>query len=365
MDDTEVTDQAQDAPEVEVSEIEKLRSDAELMAHIRGDSFLEDGVKEDAPEPTAVKEDEPADSTSDDAAVVDEPAETAEVEAEEVAGEPAKSWFDERDEQYATGYGFTAYDLAQFGSRDEFVRTLRYIDRASAQKPAEVPPAKADEPAKTAEPGEFNADGTVNKDWCVEQGYDDFQLRALEREAARNKEINELRQRSEFVQQQYMEQQQAAYNVAFHNAVESLDRPDLYGKTVDAAGRPVRIPDEKAQRRLALNQEIEVLAESYARRQQPVPPLDVLVKKAELIAFGDEIAARSAAEAKDKAAADRRQATGKALKLSTRRRPVGSVAGTTGRSIPAVADLDSPEAVLAKPAMQRFLDERGYTGSNY
>jgi hypothetical protein len=357
MDETEVADQAQDAPEVEVSLIEKLKNDAGLMAHIRG---------EEAPEVDPVAEETPADDAADDTvedAEGDEPEgeqaeEESEVEAEAEPAEP-EAWYDARDEQYAATYGMSAYDLSQFGTRDEFLKTLRYIDRQVSRAPVkESEPPK--EPAAKQVPGPFNADGSVNKEWCDEQGLDEFQVASLERESAREKKLAELAQQNEWVQQQYIQQQQQAYETALHDAIDKLARPELYGATV-VNGTPKRIAEAELSRRRAISSTIAALAERYEQRNEPVPPLDILVRKAEAIEFGDQVEQIVAKRAK----AEQKQRTEKVLKQSTRRRPVASSAGATGKSKAAFADPESDEAILAGSSFKQFFDERGYSNSNY
>jgi hypothetical protein len=357
MDETEVADQAQDAPEVEVSLIEKLKNDAGLMAHIRG---------EEAPEVDPVAEETPAGDAADDTvedAEGDEPEgeqaeEESEVDAEAEPAEP-EAWYDARDEQYAATYGMSAYDLSQFGTRDEFLKTLRYIDRQVSRAPVkESEPPK--EPAAKQVPGPFNADGSVNKEWCDEQGLGEFQVASLERESARNQELATIRQQHEWVQQQWVQQQQQQFYREFDECCDKLGRPEMYGTRL-INGQVVNITPEQKARRERISNTISAIALVHEQRGEPYPPLDVLVRKAEAIEFGEQVEQLVAKRAK----AEQKQRSAAVLKQSTRRRPVGTSTGATGKSKAAFADPESAEAILAGSSFKQFFDERGYSNSNY
>lgn len=353
---TDATDSAPDEPQ-EDADTGRTHSNDSLLAYIKGDQAkpVEDETTSDAEqaaETTPPTSDETAAAEVDVDTDVDGDPVVEDAPAEHAADEPAAPWYGAADLDFAKDYGLTAYDLATFADRDELFKTARFLDRYKANQPAptEAKQAAAEEPVVD---GPFNKDGTVNIEWYRKGEYDEGQIALAEALHKQQTEAAQLKQHSTWMEQQYAAQQAEAFNRTFHDGIESLARPDFYGKSVDAAGRPQLVSDLHATRRQQLADAFAVIAETHDRTKRPLPSVDKIIRQAESIVFSDEIAA---ADAK-KAEADGRKKLEAIARQSTRRRPVSQAAGAVAKPTDKF-DPNSSEAILAQPDFRKWRQEK-------
>jgi hypothetical protein len=343
----------QDAAPAE-AEATGFQANPRTLAYIRGDSApaQETPAEPVADEQASLPADEVAVATEGDDAPAEDAAEVAEV-ADEPVDEALAPWFDQNDATFAQRYGWTDYDLAQFSSRGDMLRAAHAVDRtlASQQQPAATEVAAAPKVELTADDGPYDKDGNPNLAWWKENR-DEADVRLVEGLQKQREELAAIKQQNEAFQQYQQELAQQQYVTALHDAVDSLGRRELYGASV-VDGRVQKLAPAELARRGKLNEQVGLIADYYARTQQPSPPLAEIVKHAESIVFRDEIAAL---EAKKSQAAERSRLE-KIAKQATRRRPVAAQAGATS-AVQEEADPNSPEAILRRPAFAKWRREK-------
>lgn len=297
--------------------------------------------------------------------VVDE--QLADDAADEVAEDPAgetpepTSWVTAADRARAKSYNLDAEDLDAYSSREDFGRALRLIDKAASRRdpsPAPqapvTPSAKADEVADDTKPRDAN--GKLNLAYFA-KNFDEATVELVKEQIANTEAREKQSQELAYFQQQQEEQEFVRYAQGFHQAAEEL-RPDFYGRTVDASGLPLDPSPAELDRRTKLWSKAHLVTESIIAEQQEagmkvsVPPWPQVLKQAEVLAFGDEIAKHEKVAKQTTRAQDlRRLAT-----QSQRRRPVASTASTHAayRGAPP-ADPHSTESIVKHPDVEALL----------
>lgn len=298
------------------------------------------------------------DSIAEDEQSTEETVETAE-ESDDDAPEQA-SWFTAEDQQRALAYGLDPEDLAAYSSREEFGRVLRSIDKAASRREPAVAKV-ADAPAETAEEAvddtkPTDANGKINLAY-YENNFDEGTVEAM-RALRKQQDATEAQtQAIESFQRQQEQAQWHAHVNEFHRSAEEI-RPDFFGRTVDDSGLPVQLSQVELDRRQKLWNAAEVISTHMIREQErqglppSVPPWKHVLKQAEVLAFGDEIA-------KHEQVSQRTSRTDQLKKVadqSKRRRPVASNASTHAltRNTPP-ADPYSTEAILRHPTVDAVL----------
>lgn len=304
-----------------------------------------------------------AQGTNPDAVATETTVPSAEVSAEPVSTEAvpsgvgtdaassteAKSWITDEHRQLATSYGFNDDDLKDLTSADEFRRATRLIDRQLTSSGQAFLAANQPNTQQTATPQTTQAttQAVANAQAAAKlakidvgalkaKGYDDDTIALISNQNNVIDEVESLREerkqeREKFEQlntsfSQWQQQQaqyaRAAQVNAFHDAVDSLG-DGRFGKTVSQEGRPVQLsPQEDALRRklyeTAETLAVGIVARAKAVNAQPqLPPLPVLLRRAQQLAFGDDIRAEA-----------QRDMANKLSEQSKKRRPVASTRAT-------------------------------------
>jgi hypothetical protein len=137
------------------------------------------------------------------------------------------------------------------------------------------------------------------------------------------------------IQQQQQAQHQQVMQV-FDAAADTLER---YGRTGSLSEADVA-------KRSTLWDTARVVAEDLASRGQPMPSMNVLLKRAEIVAFGDELLSEKKAKL-----------AGVVKNQSAKRRPVGRTVARPGKK-PAAEGSDDPVAAIANsPELAKFWAE--------
>jgi hypothetical protein len=234
----------------------------------------------------------------------------------EAAGSP---WLNDESREFYKSYGLSDDELSGFQSKDEADRLARILDRQyasfgeaarkaaqpAAAKPAEMAPAQ---PAPAATPAAAPTFTRVDIARLKAAGYDDETiaelarpnqafdaLERLEKErAAERAELSEIKQHFTSWQQYQQEQQQQRLFDAVHQAIDGMN-DDKFGKAFGDDGRAQQFTNEQWERRQKIYQQAEILAAGHASQGLPVPSLPSLLRRANQMVFGGEIAAQARA----------------------------------------------------------------------
>lgn len=329
----ETNNQAEEQePVVEPTSEAKVESTSEVLKHPEMKTLLS-SFETDSDEPEV--EEVEAESG-------EEPeGEQAEVEPET---EPeAESWVLDRDRRYAATLGLTEDALADFGSRDELEKFGRLMSLAQKPEPKAEPEPQPESAEYVDKP--FLPNGDINVEWYRKHDYDEGQIALAEAKAKDAKKLAEISQQFESLQGYLAEQHRDRDLNDFHDALDNLDG-EFFGKTI-AEGKAVVISEQLGRRRSDVFAQLDVAAESLARRLGHPPSMAQKVELAAQLAYGNEL----------KAAAEKRSAAAKKGHLSRvaaqarKVRPVGSQAPAQGTHTPRVTSKE----VLADPQMKALL----------
>jgi hypothetical protein len=279
----------------------------------------------------------------------------------ETPSEPAASsvpeWVNDDFRELAASYDMSDDELAAFGSPMAFQVACRAIDKrlvglfaAEAKKPAEVkkpasPPAEtpAPRPAKTPPPDENDEDLTL--DLARFEGYDEETLRVVrvakrlqEQNRALTENSTKFQETLDRIQEERATERAEAEVGMFHDIVDGMDK-ELFG------GNGPLTPELDERRKTLLDAYIAV-KHSVARTAKPngrppKPPsirtVEMLVKRAAFMAFGDEIFGR-----------ERKKMAQDVLEQSKRRRPAPGKA----KVLPGAAAAKSEPKTLHEAAQE-------------
>jgi hypothetical protein len=272
------------------------------------------------------------DPDSTDEPVVDEPA--AETTTED-------TWVDGvRD--LASSYNITDDELQSFGSAEEFARATRLLDQnliSSADTgvaTAIAPQPPAGQPL--AQDAEDTPSHTLDPQKYIDANYDEETVAIVR---AHNSLAEENRKLQQFAANMQAQQQDAAdqRRVEEFDMVVDTMTEGRYGRRHNDAGQSVELKDVTFTAREKLYNTANLLLDGiYAQadragKQAEVPALPVLLKRAEQVAFSDEIRQDEQRAFQDKVAAQ-----------SKRRRSAGTVA----RKQAPIVDPDDPVAMVSE-----------------
>jgi hypothetical protein len=219
------------------------------------------------------------------------------------AASPA-SWINDEARGLARSYGLSERELAEFASEAEFRRASRLIDKQISAAAAVKPETEeSGEPPIELDPETYKA-----------AGYDEETVRLVTVARQLQERLGQL----EPVIGQFQQMQAYAAQQSFANSVHAtLDTMDegLFGRTVKD-GQETKISAEADENRRKLWEaagviENGIIATAAAKGQPPeVPPLPLLLKRAEQMVFGDKLVQR-----------EREALTKKVQQQSQQRRP--------------------------------------------
>lgn len=224
----------------------------------------------------------------------------------------------------ADSYGLTAEQLADFGSVDEFKRAARLFDAQATRLAAAGRPTEevAEEPAATPKPpaAEKAKPITLDPEQYRKQGYDQDTINLVEHARQMQEQLQASNEKVERHEAAYREIEQRRAMDAFHTAVDGLDS-DRFGRSRDDGGRFVALSKEHdAARRKIYDAAIEI------QNLGLNVPENVLLQRAEMLVFGDDIRAKERGKVK-KEVADQSKLRRSAGSRPVRPRVAAPVAG--------------------------------------
>lgn len=266
-------------------------------------------------------------------------------EVEDVAdtevGDAATSgdWVTDEVESLGLAYGLSREDITGLGSAENFDRVTRIWDKQLRshlqpaqpfpqqyqpqqyapqqwQQPASAPPAPQAAPSLT--PLDITKYNSYDDDVkAVVAKYNEMVEHANQRAQQYDQQLNQLQQAVQFVAQNYTDfnsslAQQTAYRdlEIFHDLADNLDE-SRFGRSLDEHGRVLSLSAAHDANRRQLFEARRALQQMYRDSGQATPDDRSLLRRAERMAFGDEMIASQQAQHADKLRAQ-----------SARRRPV-------------------------------------------
>lgn len=322
----------------------------------------------DEPEETAVEE-----SDADDS---DQPGDEADPDSDDDDGsdvddEPA-DWVSDDLRELGASYGLTPEKMRS-GFRDagHFLQQARDYDRGQAEKrrqsagrSSEVQSGAGKSGTDTsAEPADKTNEIPLDPEWYREQGYDDATLALVARLKAQQDALDQInpflqgmqqRQEQEFIQREEQE---------YHDALDRMSA-DRYGRVKDESGNVVQLPEFSLENRRRVYQEAKqfeqaIIDRARAEGRAPqLPSKDVLLRRAELFLFGDQIERELTEKVAREKDAEQEQRLKDAAAQAKRRRPV---AGTTKPKRKAktepLSEVDEIARIANSPELVKFWKE--------
>lgn len=292
------------------------------VAIATGDNPDSVGVEEEATEEAI----EDATEEADDTEVVEEEDGAAEVE-EGTEAPDTDSWVNDDIKALAETYGIGEDGLGTFGSASEFRKFASLMDKYSSGKPKE-------EAAQVEVP---IADDDLDPKKFADEGYDDNTVKIVDTLVKSKATVSQLVERISKLEGMLEESSRQQETALLHRAID-----DIGGRF----GSGGNLSDEQRAAREKLLESAEIVKQSLEKRGDKVVNASVLLRRAELLAFGDEIIAEETAKAKE-AFAD------KVKKQSAKRRPVGRNTKPPARQ--SLGEADNPvKAIANSPELVEF-----------
>jgi hypothetical protein len=242
-----------------------------------------------------------------------------------------ESWRDADIKSLAKSYGFTDDELNEFGSKAEFNRATRLIDR---QLVARRQVAESQAVEKTTAPAVEKPVSLVER--MKAKGFDEDSIEIARQLEENNKQLQDIATRSQLAESQ------REFNY-FHGIVDGMSEK-LFGRATDSAGRPVQLSEAANENRRKLYEAADMIAEGINARAQKLgvnpsmPPMHEIVRQAGAMVFAKEILAEERAAFVKQVAAQ-----------SKNRRPVaGSRPTASGGTLQKPTSDDSIESIVAQ-----------------
>lgn len=264
---------------------------------------------------------EEADSTE----AVEEEGGAAEVDGTDAAD----TWVNDDIKALAEMYGISEDGLATFDSEGEFRKFASLMDKYAAGDKAKEEPA--------AEETSEATDDDLDPKKFEEDGYDENTVKIVDTLVKSKATVTQLVDRIAKLESMLEESSKQQETTLLHRAIDEI------GGRFGSGGS---LTDEQKAARDKLLESAEIVKQSLEKRGDKVVNASVLLRRAELLAFGDEIIAEEAAKAKEAFAE-------KVKKQSAKRRPVGRNTKPPARQ--ALGEADNPvKAIANSPELVEF-----------
>ena len=272
--------------------------------------------QEENPE-SAVRDDETsggeAEDKGKDAPVADKDTKDEESEGTE------DSWLDEETKALADSYDFSEDELKEFGSKAEFARATRLLDKRLAASLAskeeqeaeddedeakEKANKKTDKKKSKSSDAEDSDDDELNLEDFAD--YDENTKKVVKVTKKLKDELKSLKEEHRKTKESYTQAEAQRTADAFHDSADALEET-IFGRSLDKDGEPLQLTAKQNQARQKLWETVQVIASgivSVAQKQgkQPkLPDIKVLVKRAEALEFADELKAAELKKSGNKA----------------------------------------------------------------
>lgn len=267
------------------------------------------------------------DDVADDGAGGTDAGESSPSEGLVAEGGTDASWVTPEHLEMAASYGLNEDDLADFKTEADFRRVGRLYDRgllgSAASRPRQGQPQPGKQATETPDGQPASTLQLPSEAELREAGYDEEYIKIVESHRSLQNELLSVKT--------YMAEQRRASAVRehtqrlerFHDAVDELD-VERFGRTVNDNGEVVPLDEQHNTARERLyNAADSMLREIVGRARQAnvqprVPPLGVLLRRAEQVVFAKEIREREKTEYQRRVAEQskrRRPAPGSARRL--------------------------------------------------
>ena len=232
----------------------------------------------------------------------------------EAADSAVPSWIKDDHRELAKSYELTDEDLRDFASETEFRRATRLIDKqfasqAAPQQQQQAPPP-APEPPKATDSLSVKKTPDLDPDKFKAAGYDDEVLNVVQFAKEREAELQKLRDQ---IETQKREAAEAEYRRTYETLEATYDGMDgrRYGRRTGKDGSQRQLTPGERESRDKVNQAANMLAAGILATGKQLPPLNILLKRAEALTFADDIRAD-----------ERRKVQASITEQSKKRRPV-------------------------------------------
>jgi hypothetical protein len=230
------------------------------------------------------------------------------------AAEPAvPAWVKDEHRELAKSYGLSDDDLRDFGTEAEFNRAGRLIDKQFAAQLA-PPPQLPEPPPLQKQPAQatdkMSVKPELDPDKFKAAGYDDEVLNVVKFAKEREAELQRLQQELEAT---HVAAQEAEFRRTYETLEATYDSMESgrFGRRSNKDGSQRELTRAERESRDKVNQAANMLAAGIIQTGKQLPPLGILLKRAEAFTFADEIRAE-----------ERRKVQTAITDQSKRRRPV-------------------------------------------
>lgn len=217
------------------------------------------------------------------------------------AASPSDNWRTEEIRELAASLGWDDEKLNEFETYDQFIEAAVKHDnelkdlseKVARESERQAPPPPPKRPEKQAE-----TQATTDLDQIEldpekyrAAGYDEETVNIVRYTKALHDELKRLRPAVDEMVRAYEEAKHQSYLNHFHDLLDTMDE-ERYGRSVDSNGRPVKLPPEKNENRRKIYDTAHTLLNGIiakGAKPEELPPLSTLVKRAELVVFGNEI----------------------------------------------------------------------------
>ena len=263
--------------------------------------------------------------------------------ASEAEGKDAdSSWVNDDVKKLAESYGIGEEGLsANFQNESEFRRFAAMLSKYGVEQQGEQPESEqASEPAHDEAHDEAHeeAHDSLDPKWFEENGYDEQTVKIVDTLVKSEALVQQLTDRIGKLEGMLEESGKQQETALLERAID-----DIGGRF----GSSGSLSDEQRTARDKLLEAAEVVKQSLEKRGETTVTAATLLRRAELLAFGDEILAEEGARAKEALAE-------KVKKQSAKRRPVGrNTKPPVRRELPGEAE-DPVKAIANSPEVLEF-----------
>lgn len=267
-------------------------------------------------------------------------ADTQEVVASEGKEASASDWVSDEVKALAESYGIDEESLStSFESESEFRRFASMLERYS--QPSEEKSESKEEPSEEeskAESRKEQQDDVLDPEVFKEEGYDDNTVKIVDALAKSQGHVKELQGRLQELEQRLSEGDKQRETDTLHQSIDELG---------GRFGQSEALTKDQRQDREKLLESVDLVKQDLDRRGEEGVSTSVILRRAELLAFGDEILEEEKAKEKDALAK-------KVKKQSAKRRPVGrSTKQTQPKQDPSLSE-DPVKAIANAPDLVEF-----------
>lgn len=259
-----------------------------------------------------------------------------------------ENWVDDEVKEFAAGYGLEEEALSDFSSKEELERFGRLTDqRAREQARFSQFQQEAPRDQPTEEQGEAEAEKKQDEEFelfdpqhLVDENYDETTVKLGKALRATQEQVQRLQAPAP---EEPSVEQEALFAKSFHEGLDQLDR-SLFGNVFDDKGEVGVISNPHDLNRRAVWEAASQIQASLPPERRNLP-VNMLVKRAVNMVFGDVLVKERESGGRDRAA-----------NQSRKRRPTSSSRGMnrTSHMSPQQQDAEDAAAIANSPELKKF-----------